>query len=37
LGEVIRVTYSGRAVIVRFAVLDDDERIELEHRCGDTD
>jgi hypothetical protein len=35
LGEIVRVTYAGRAVVVRFAVVTDDERVELEHRCGD--
>jgi hypothetical protein len=35
LGELVRVTYAGRAVIVRFAVGEGDERTELEHRCGD--
>jgi hypothetical protein len=35
LGEIIRVTYAGRGVIVRFAVGTDEDRTELEHRCGD--
>jgi hypothetical protein len=35
LGEVVRITYAGRAVIVRFAVGEDEDRTELEHRCGD--
>jgi NhaA family Na+:H+ antiporter len=35
LGEILRVRYSGRAVIVHFEVEQDGERIELVHHCGD--
>lgn len=37
LGDVIRTTYSGRAVIVTYEVEDEEtgERVEREHRCGD--
>jgi hypothetical protein len=35
LGDILLVKYAGRAVIVRFETEQGDERVELEHRCGD--